>query len=666
MSFFKLTDLTSFYFTKLNFNDKGYTINYLSKNGYTITQLYESGYSIYDLSGLYYSGDISGSDLINSIIPASELKKIMNTTTFPLKPIMQYYLSNQTLTTSIQKLFQIYNVIDIYSTSSTILQEQRVPNSNIPNIVLSFKQTNGITVSQIYPIINNTQLFPIISINQLQQSSYTLSNILELIDNNPILYSYSSIYQSLNFKIIDFYNANVSASNMRSIGYINNQNIIQITPRTLYSSGYSLIELYNGGFNSTDFSNSEFTIRDLVNGGLSVLQIRTLYGENISLDDLITKYNASLSQLISGGFKLKDIAPYKITYYSIQNFLLFYTLQELQNVGFLPIDLYNGTIFSGVPSISQLLKLGYDSSFIIPLDIPVIDYYNSGYSSLNLFNNGFNINILSNKYSLLNFKNDAIPIYQIYLSNIYSSSAFITVGYLLSDFYNGRIPIGFIAPYYSLPEVIDIGYILQSIIEIHFYNAADFFKLKYSSLLLARYYTIDELFAGGYSKKDLNVDGNNINQYCLIKQCNKYLPSVLGSSFNQNRISKKASFAQSITTRSGGSYTTSYSSYTNSNPNPSTPVPPVCPDTFTLKTVTAGTACQSLNIPSKSSASFSNFIRNYIKQQVYLHNTGTIDKLNSITNIAINNIYILQQSNPDIPIYTTIQNYFNPSITIIL
>ena len=650
MSLFKFTDLTSFYFTPLNYNDKGYSLYQLYDSGYSLSDLYRSGYSIYDLSGLYYSGDLSGSDFINSIIPVSGLIQIMNTTTFPLKPIIQYYLSNQTLTTSIQKLFQIYNVIDIYSTSSIILQEQGFSISNIPTIVLSFKQRNNITISQIYPIINNTQLFPIISINQLQQSNYTLSNILELITKNPNLYSYSSIYQSLNFKIPDFYNAKVSAASMRSIGYINNQNVIQITPATLYSGGYSLIDLYNGGFNSIDFSNSGFTIRDLVNGGLSVLQIKTLYGDNISLHDLITKYNASLSQLITGGFKLIDIAPYKITYYSIQNFLLFYTLQELQNAGFLPIDLYNGTIFSGIPSISQLLNLRYDASFIIPLDIPVIDYYNARYSSLNLFNNGFNINILSNNYSLLNFKNDTVPIYQIYLSNIYLSSAFITVGYLLPEFYNGGISVGFIAKHYSLQQVIDIGYILKSIIAIHYYNAADFFELKYSSLLLSEYYTIDELFAGGYSKKELNVDGNNISQYCLKTQCNKYLPSILGSSFNQNRISKKASFAQSINTRSGGSYTTSYSSYTNSNPTPTTPVPPVCPDTFTLKTVTGGTACQSLNIPSKSSASFSNFIRNYIKQQVYLYNPNSLSS---------DNIYILQQSNPDIPIYTTIQNYFN-------
>jgi len=658
MSFFKLIDLTSFYFTPSNYSNNGYTLTYLYTHGYSITNLYECGYSVYDLSGLY-PGYIQGYDLINSIIPTDELIKIMNTTTFPLRPIMQYYLSNPTLLIPIQKLFQIYNITDIYSISSTILQNQGIPISNISVTILIFMKQNKITIRQIYPLINNTQLIPIVSINQLQQSNYTLLDILQLILINPSLYSYSSIYQSLNFKIVDYYNSGISASSMKTIGFINNPNIIQINTATLYSAGYSILDLYNAGYNEADFSNNGFSLSDLILAGLSVAQINTLYNQNIPLDDLIVKYKASLSQIVTAGYSLNEIAHYKITYFSINNYLnVGYTLQQLDNAGFLPIDFYTGTILSGNPSISQILNLGYDASYIIPLDIPILDYYRANYSSLNLFNNGFNINILANNYSLLNFKNDNVPIYQIYLSHLYLSSEFILDGYILSEFYNGGIPVGFITSYYSLTDVINIGYSIESIVVTHYYPAADFFNLHYSSSLLGGYYTIAELLAGGYSKKDLNVDGNNINQYCCLKsKCNECLPTKLGTSFNQNRISKKASYAQSITTRSGGSYTTSYSSYTNTT----TPVPPVCPDTFIIKTVIGGAACKSLNIPTKTGAAFSNFIRNYIKQQVYLYNpNANSSELDSINSTALNNIYQLQQSNPNIPIYTTIKNYFYP------
>lgn len=664
MSFFKLIDLTSLLFTQIDYSNNHYSIYQLYATGYSLSDLYRSGYSVYDLSGLYYYGYLSGSDFINSIIPANGLSQIMNTITFPLSPIMKYYLSNPTLKTSIQKLFQIYSIIDIYSNSVSILQQQNVQISDIGINLLTFMHNNDITINQIYPLINNLQLFPIISINQLQKGNYTLSEILLLITINSNLYSYSSIYQSLNFKIIDFYNANVSAASMKTIEIINNINIQQITPATLYSNGYSFNDLYNAGYTAVDFSNSGFTITNLFDGGLSVAQIRNIYKQNITLDDLVIKYDASLPQIVEAGYTLTEILPYKITYYPITDFLLLYSLQQLYNVGFKPIDLYIGTIINGNPTVPQILNLGYDVSFIIPLDIQIIDYYNANYSSLSLFNNGFNINILTNNYSLLNFKRDNIPIYQLYLSNAYLSSAYILAGYILSEFYNSGVPIGFIVSYFPIIEVINIGYTIESIIATRNYPASDFFILKYSSALLAGYYTIDELFAGGYSRKDLNIEGNNINQYCLKTQCNQYLPTKLGSSFNQNRISKKVSYSQSITTRSGGSYTTSYSSYTTNNTT--TIVPEVCPDTFTLKTLAAGTSCKSINIPSKTSAVFSNFIRNYIKQQVYLYNTNlTSSQLDTITITAINNINILQKSNPNVPIYTIIKNYFNPSTIII-
>jgi hypothetical protein len=401
----------------------------------------------------------------------------------------------------------------------------------------------------------------------------------------------------------------------------------------------------------------------LIQNGLTVQQINNLGYSNITINDLVTKYGATLPQLLTAGFTLQQISPYRIKYYSIGEFLSAgFTIQELDFIGgFSPMDLYTGYIQTGNPTILQILNLGYDAYYLIPLDIPISKYYDSSYSSLNLFNNGFYLSLLvanTPGYSLVNFKNDGVPIYSIYESALYNINQYINIGYQLADFYNGNVPITFTERGFSLQEVISIGYNLNDTVATHYYPASDFFLLNYPPSVISSYYSIEELITGGYSRYDLNIVGTKIQQYCCSKLGVLHVkPSILGSSVISSRISKKIAYAQNINNRIGGSYTATYSNYTTNTTNPTTPV--VCINTYPSTNITAGTSmCQAFNISTKTEISFSYFIRNYIINQtkIYLNNPNpsTTDIQNAIIGISR-----LQTINPDTPIYSVIQNYFN-------
>ena len=675
MSFFKLIDLTSFYFTPQQYADVSYQIIDLYNAGYSVSQLYQSGYSLQQISSFQINNAnvFTSVDLLNSDIPVTgtpdptnNLKQIMNIQTYPLAPIINYYTNPTNLITmdlnyAIQKIFQIYNIVDLFNAGFT----------------LQFMAQQKIPIATVYPLVNgdfNSYRKPnaFLSLYSLKQAGYTLSDILSLSSypNSNIPITIAVIYESLNYSISDFYNSGYTASQLANAGIVTrNTQLTPINPATLYAAGYTFQNIYSGGYIAEDYINAGITINQLIQNGLTVQQINSLGYSNITINDLVTKYGATLSQLLTAGFTLPQISPYRIQYYSIGQFLTAgFTIQDLDFIGgFTPMDLYTGYIQNGNPTISQILNLGYDASYLIPLDIPISKYYDSSYSSLNLFNNGFYLSLLAANtpgYSLVNFKNDGVPIYSIYASALYNISQFLNIGYQVADFYNGNVPITFTELGFSLQQVIDIGYNLNEIAVTHYYPASDFYSLNYPPSVISSYYSIEELLAGGYSRYDLNIVGTNIKQYCCSKLGVLYAkPSILGSSSNQTGISKKKAYSQSINNRIGGSYTATYSIFTTNTTNPTTPV--VCVNPYASTNIPVGTSkCKAFNISSKSAVSFSYFIRNYIISQAKLYlnnpNPSTIDIENTL-----NGISELQFSNPDAPIYSVIQNYFDPSIPII-
>jgi hypothetical protein len=670
MSFFKLIDLTSFFFTPIQYASAGYGILDLYYNGYTVDNLYQCGYTIqeiYDISDLQYPNKI-GIEYLKSNIPTegpNSLTQIMNKTTYPLVPLFTYYtdpLNNHKIH-EIQRLFQIYSIFDLYSIGFGI----------------SFMKYTNIPIQKVYPLVErNIIQYSFLKNgdrkNGLFNIGYTLLDIYSLNNTDTTI---SNIYESFGFTIKDFYDSGFTALEMQDAGIsINNyitstgSNLTLITPRTLYNAGYSLNDLYDTGYNSTDYLNSGFTVSNFILDGFSIFKIRQLFGD-ITISDYIIKYHASLKQVISANYTLEQIFPYRNNF-TISNFLNNgFSILDLYNIGFTFSDFYTAYISSGIPTLSQILKLHYNVYEIIPFDISIPLYYDASYSSLELFNNGFIINILKDYYSLFMFKHDIIPLYLLYTSGYYTYFDFSNVGYVLIDFFNSHIPLLFVIPYYSVPELIESGFTIDQVLSTHYYSASVFYNLNYLVSIVINYYTLDELLKGGYSKRDLNIEGSNITQYCCSKKGLLYSqPSVLGSSMNQTRSSSKMNYSKNISSRIGGSYNASYSTYlTNTNiPN----APKICADSFnsTTASAAASTRCLSLNIPSKTSGAFSYFIRNYIENEIKLYNS-LLENSNKkiITDAQIvnlyNEIYASQNYYPDKSIYTIIKDILFPSKNII-
>jgi hypothetical protein len=532
----------------------------------------------------------------------------------------------------------------------------------------------NIPIATVYPLVNgdfNSYRIPqpTVFLLSLKIAGYTLLQLYSLrtYPNSSIPITLEIIYE-LGFTIRDFYNSGITAAQLAASG------IQVVNPATLLAAGYTFQQVYSAGYLAQDYINAGITENQLIQAGLSVAQINSLGFPTVTLNELVTKFGASLKQLLDASFTLQEVSPYRINYYSISQYLAAgFTIQDLKQVGgFTPVDFYTGNVQNGIPTIQQILNLGYDVSDLIPLDISVSDYYDASYSSLNLFNNGFALSVLAANsllnlagYSLANFKKDGIPIFNIYESFLFNITQFINIGYQLADFYNGNIPVSFTVQGFSLQQVINIGYNINQIAATRYYPAAHFFLLNYPVSLLSPYYSIEELLAGGYSKRDLNIDGTKIQLYCCSKNGVLHAkPTLLGSSSNKTGISKKVAYSQSINNRIGGSYSTTFENYLTNPQNPTTPV--VCANQNISTNISSGISsaktCQAFAISSKTTTTFSYFIRNFIITQanLYLNQPSTIDIINIINEIAVKKI-----NYPNATIYSLIQNYFNPNIPII-
>jgi len=692
MSFFTLFDLRSFYFTSDQYIENGYSITDLYNNGYTIDDLYECGYTvqqIYDISALQYPNTI-GVDYLKSKIDitygSNGLKQIINTTTYPLGPLFTYYTN--TLHNNyyeIQRLFQLYDIIDLYAIGFGI----------------SFMKSYDIPIRTLYKLIENNIIQYINLKNGDQKNGfnnigYTLLDIYSLNNQDTTIIN---MYESLHYSMYDFKKAGFTSLQMKNAGveinrYITNYNnnntikstLIEFNPLTLYFYGnYSIIDLYNSGYTASEFYSVGFTIELFIIYGLTISQIKIIFGD-ISLDDFIVLYNAKLRQLLDANYTISDIFPYRNRYHISEFLNNGFSYYDLYLAGFTFYDFYNGTnntyLYDGRYAMKNqilrdILKFHYNVSELIPFDISISLYYDTSFSSLDLYNNGFTLYFLKEYYSLVNFKRDLIPVFSLYESGFYTFLNFETSHFLLIDYFNANLPMQFFISHYTVEELISVGYTIDQILNIYYFPVSLFRLLGYPVVLLAKYYDIDKLEQGGYSKRDLNIEGNNISQYCCTKKNVLYSqPSILGSSMNETRSSSKMSYSKNIKSKAGGSYSTSYSSYLSTTNKQD--IPALCANSFnstTASTAKSSRPCASINIYSKTSDKFSYFIRNYITQQVYLYNNGEIgippnpkftnNNLNTLSNTIINNIYLLQKSNPDIPIFTLIQNYFSPPTTII-
>jgi hypothetical protein len=652
MTFFKLIDLSPFYFTNTEYTNANYSLLQLYDASYSLNELYERGYNIYELWNI---DKFSIIDFFNSIIPvdgSNGLYEIMNRTIFldSSNILVNYYTINTQQTIAIQKIFEIFSIFDLYNAGFS----------------LTFMKNQNIDIFKVYQLINNPNVEPSVEYGDLKTSGYTILDIYSLNSKDPTIFNIQNIYYFYGFTLKEFYNSGFTAYQMKNTSGIN-----QITPTTLYDNGYSVIDLYNAGYSYLDLSDNGFTINDLFSTNLTIDQINNFSNSNLSLNDLIITYQLSLQRLINEGYTLNEISSYSDMSYPISEYIsLGYTLNNLYDASFSLNSLYLGFISEKIFTLSQLLSLRFDVPNLIYFDINLINYYNASYSTFELFHNGFYLLFLKNYYSLSNFKNDDINTYTIYETNLFTIYDFSNSGYTLIEYFLSNIPSLFIQPIFTLSQLVTIGYEPNIIASRHFYPAASFYNLGYPVSMLTNYYSINELLEGGYSKKDLNIEGNKISIFCCEKKkCLNCLPSKLGSSLNNTRSSSKILYSQNIKNRIGGSYSSTYSpaSINNELINQANILCLNQSNSTTLSTNVP--LCKTINIPSKTSVGLSYFIRKYIERQLLLYKPNEMkeeDLKNTIIKNTINDIIKIQKTELNIPIYTIIQNYFNPSTIILL
>jgi hypothetical protein len=660
MVFFKLSDLNTFYFSKSQYISNGYTVRYLSNAMFSVNDLYLIGFTVLDLSNSF-----STIDFLNSVVPvdgSNGLIQILNTTNTDFTSLYNYYKIHSNNINAIQKMFHIYPIINLYNAGFKI----------------SFMKNANIPVSIVYQLefVPNSNF----SISDLKLGGYTLNEIYSLNSMYPYV-NITSIYNSIAYTIHDFYLAGFTAYDMKMsdinnyINSSNNTNLVSINPYTLYDnhSSYSLKNIYDACYNAFDFSSNGLTIPVL----LTELSIRELenIGYDISLFDYISKYNVSIPSLLQANYTLQDIYPYRF-YYSITDFSNSgFNLDQLFNNQFTVYDFYNSYFLDGYPTLHNILNLHFDASNLIQYNFFIYDYYDSSYSSVDLYNNGFSIGTLTTYYSLSNFKNDGLSLYYIYKSNLYTINSFYLAGYQLKDFKYYNIPFKYLItpdPNMSMSirlfsntliEVINVGYNITEIVASHYYPANDFFRLNYSSSIFGAYYSIDELFAGGYSRQELGIEGSKITQYCNKRVTLYATPVKLGSSMNNTRVSAKIAYSKNINNRISTFTSTTITNTPISNTNVSVGSGVIIPQTCTnvLNTKPNRTLCKSTIIPSKTASAFSVFIRNYIITNVKarMPKNSSNEQLLIAEKTAFVEIAKLKYKSPDETIYTVIQNYLH-------
>lgn len=676
MGFFKFIDLKSFYFTSDQYKEYGYGITELYNNGFSIDNLYEYGYTvheIYDISALQYP-NLIGIEYLKSKIDISYgsngLNQIININNYPLGPLVEYYSNplNNKKTYEIQRLFQLYDITDLYSNGFGI----------------SFMKYNGISIRTLYKLIENNTIQYINLKNGDQKNGFNYDNytLLDIYSFNNTDTTIFNIYTSLQYSLNDFGTSGFTALQMKNAGveinnYITNYNnnntikstLVVINPQTLwYYTPYTYLEFLNSGYSSSEFISYGFDLGFFINF-VTLSELISVFGDT-TLYELIVLNNVPLMQLIQSNYTLLDIFPYR-NYYKIYEFIeVGFSYVDLYSAGFSFSDLYNYDYNNNYQKLREILNFNYNVSDIITFDIKIQYYYDASYSSLDLYNNGFLINFLKDNYSLSNFKRDLIPLFILFTSDIYTFINFSNNGYLLSDYFNATIPISFIIKNFTIEELVSVGYTIDEILNSYYFKIVAFRLLGYTAELLSKYYNLDKLIEGGYSKRELNIEGNNISHYCCTKKNILFTqPSILGSSMNETRSSSKISYSQNIKSRIGGSYSTSYSTYLSNTNRPN--VPTLCADSLNSTTASSGKQiipCASINIPSKTSGSFSYFIRNFISKKIDSYNNVHINN-QILTNTDIINIYnsidISQNNFPNTSIYIIIQDLLFPSDKII-
>jgi len=358
-----------------------YTINYTQSDisgcfsllqlltvGYSLTQLHTIGYSIRQI----YS--------IVSITPpfSSQLYSKYN--------ILNFYSAGFSLT-DISNLSQQYSALSLSNLSNysiSLLKQSNIFATSLKSIGYSITQIVGLhyTLSDLHDAS-----FTILQIQNLGQvyrdlsyayAGFTLTDI----SNAGFSISNFSTYTPLPTILLQ---NNITAASWKNIGYTIQQiENLKYGINDLLNANFTLSQIIQSNYYQLiDYSNAAVSVSSLKSNGLSALSLKNIY----PLSQLETVYD--VSSLRVAGYSINDLNNSNYGYTILNYYQGGFQLQELVNYGYSFLELYT--------SLNPIYNLQTGTSIIIPLIplYPSTTLINYGFTASDLYiNYGIPLNIL--------------------------------------------------------------------------------------------------------------------------------------------------------------------------------------------------------------------------------------------------------------------------------
>ena len=696
---YTLEDMKHFYFTKKYYENNNITLIDLSNNNYSIDDLIYIGYTPMDLNGLSFS---PLDYLVSKIFHRNYIYfNYLVDNVFTNNALVQIYEyfdeGNNFSTYLLQKLYNNLGIDDIYDAgysfgSNTIIGGNNKDfidyslrfqkNAITPNItgstvnldvdfisIYNLIDTGRFTLKNIrdasytlydfnYTNLNNRNQIITIEYHELIDASYSLHEINEYYYNKKIINSNNVTY--FVFDIINFIKDTISItynelasnvyqfrdiSNNRSRNFTQNEKIIIMYNLYGYndlSNNYGIDFILQNDYPLFDlkylFQNDDIPLiplTKLVNNNYPPYDVFYLYYVIYGYNNFNTIYDVFVSSNISNTITLFYFMSFYYTSF-LYNFIFYNNISD-----YYP-SIPNSTSYS--LNMNEIIDYGHQVKNMIYYDFSITKYHDSlfYYSPLDLYNNGFEMYLLTPYYTLTEFYNSGFTLNIINQFFNYTIDVLIDIGYNVSDFKQYGYSITSLYPnYYSLSALKLGGYIIDDFMTIPNITIHDLKNAGFILKDIARFYTKQQLLLEGYSEQELNSSGTVLEYYCKKEACKK----TNISSQKSNTISSKMAYSQNIKNKNV-SYSTNYSTYANNINNTTL----FCVNNNN-KVPTSSNQC---NTVSNATMNNSYFIRNYITTSL---SNAKIIVSNSTMQQSIMDIMSIQNDFPNISFVQILKNY---------
>lgn len=443
-------------FSLIELLNVGYSLTQLYKIGYSINQIYPivsttapfslQVYPNYNILNFTYAGysllDISN---ISQKYPTLSLSNLSNFSNAALKQSKIFASSLKSIGYTISQLLGLlYSLSDLYSANFTIQQIQQTTQI-FSDLSYAYAGFTLLDISNAgFPLSKFSTYTPLptiliqnnITAASLKNIGYTIQQIENLkYGINDLLsanFTISQIIQSNYYQLIDYSNASVSVSSLKSNGFsvLSLKNIYTLSQlQTVYDisslrvGGYSLNDLNNSqyGYTIINYYIGGFVFEQLVNYGYSFLELyinleeiyrlqnkisiisaliplyppNTLINYGFTASDLYINYNVSLSVLQKANYTTIEISTINdyIKYLSYKNNMSINAFLNSKNIQLVTINSLYDASFNPLQLAATIISTKQDISNLL---YTVNSYYTNPYDISSTFDDYFNTIILQN------------------------------------------------------------------------------------------------------------------------------------------------------------------------------------------------------------------------------------------------------------------------------